>query len=380
MEPMTNPTSANSMPVEHASVSHEEALSLLEVALTAPSGDNTQPWKLVSQDWGFDIYHHELRARSPFNPGDLASRLALGALLETARIEGMARGLRLVWRLDPNHESPLHWARVWWSQTAPRREPLRDAIANRCTNRDRFDGRPLPIDIVQALSCGDSVRLVRSPAQLQEIAAIVARASGLRARSRACHESLHEWLRWSPADADRTRDGLDVRTLGLGAVARAALRFSKARFVARLLTLLGGAWFQARYTRVLLGTASAIGVVTASSLTPSALVSAGIAMQRIWLSATRLGLAFSPVCDLVILEHGDARDPSFLSRRARRVFAALYARLKTCMGIPVQEHAVFMFRLGYAPTPEVRSLRRAVHDLLDLRLTFRPTADDGHKR
>jgi hypothetical protein len=95
----------------------------------------------------------------------------------------------------------------------------------------------------------------------------------------------------------------------------------------------------------------------------------GRALQRIWLCATKLGLAVQPMTALlylfVRLEEGNGEG---LEERERRELTALRARFRD--KFPVSPTAgtqeVMMFRVAKAGAPSARSLRRPVSDILDI--------------
>ena len=73
---------------------HGRLEALIDAAVRAPSGDNTQPWRfLVDSDQGrMTLRVDEGRDRSPMNAGQRMARIAAGAalenLLQTARLCG----------------------------------------------------------------------------------------------------------------------------------------------------------------------------------------------------------------------------------------------------------------------------------------------------
>jgi hypothetical protein len=98
---------------------------------------------------------------------------------------------------------------------------------------------------------------------------------------------------------------------------------------------------------------------------PPALLHAGEALQRFWLTATELGLGFQPaLATLIFADHG-ARGTEFsaapgLAQRA----ATLAERFRATLGDP--REVVFMGRLGAQPPgiPGPRSVRRPLDDLM----------------
>jgi hypothetical protein len=355
-----------------------ELLDIVRGALTAPSGDNTQPWQFRVRDDGFQVCFLPERAGSPLDPGGLASRLALGAVLEAARLRALAHGLRADFHLWPDPADPLLWAQVRLARPTrtPPPDPLDAMLERRCTNRAPFDGSALtaPERLLLESERSSSIRCVLLPRRedIAEMATLCGLAERCRAELRAAHEDLHRWLRWTADEAERTRDGLDVRTLGIGRAEQQLLRCFAPWSWMRWAVRFGAARLQGFYARRLVARASAVGVLIMSSREPCTEVRAGQLLLRQWLRATALGLAFSPMAALPLLVEriatpGDQPLPSTVARRLTKELPRI---AHTC-GLEPGERAVFVFRIGRAAFPAVRALRRNLIDVVDDRRVMR---------
>ena len=341
-----------------------DVLAMLDVALSAPSGDNAQPWRLRIDESGVDVMHDAERAASSLNVRDLASRMALGALLETLRLEAETRGLTIEPRLDPDPERPDCWARVTWAPMAAHTSELHSAIRARHTNRAVFDGRPLRRGALEALSALEGIVMLDARADIARVGALAGRAGIARGSSRVLHDEMYRWIRWTESEALSTCDGLDVRSLGLNAAERVGFAAERTWWAKRIGLALGAAKLQGSYTQRLVASASAVGMVTAPSLETVDAVAAGVHMQRVWLQATALGLAFSPLAELTLLplaiEHG-----SRCAGEHADELLAVRDEVRQVFGLGARGVLpVFMFRVGYADAPAVRSRRRRACDLL----------------
>jgi hypothetical protein len=97
---------------------------------------------------------------------------------------------------------------------------------------------------------------------------------------------------------------------------------------------------------------------TSSELERETMVAAGRALQRLWLSATRDGLAVHPwtVSPLELIRLERFGGAGFTARE-RRAVARIAERLRDSFGLPRAETPVFVMRLSEAVPPSVRSLR-----------------------
>ena len=172
---------------------------------------------------------------------------------------------------------------------------------------------------------------------IQDAAAlrIVAEAASLNDRLlfeiAALHDGLFECIRWTAKDAERTRDGLFVKTLELGAAAP-GFKAMRSWTLVRMLNLVGasrGATFHSFRT---FKRSSAFGFLQMTSRSREAFVEGGRRMQRIWLTATSLGLSFQPMAGtLYLLQYlGPDGNKAFLVRRNERFWKRRGVSLVRC--------------------------------------------------
>ena len=87
----------------------------------------------------------------------------------------------------------------------------------------------------------------------------------------------------------------------------------------------------------------------------------GGAMQRLWLTATKLGLQFQPeLTPLIFSQYANAGDVFSGNASAVERASAVEKDLVHLFGDDCVEKAVFMGRVGYGKTPASRSVRKSV--------------------
>lgn len=343
--------------------------SLLEAALSAPSGDNCQPWKIVLRPTGFDVRFEPERAEAILDVDGLASRMALGALLENALIFARAHGFSVRWLLDPEPRDPRLQARVMIEGVEPSAEDLAPTLPERHTNRHPYATTPLlsqETALLEAESIEPArIQLLTDRPRIEAFATLVEVADRTRAETKRAHEDLHRWLRWTPEEVRSTRDGLDVATLGLGIPERLVLSTLRPWSRARVANALGGSKTTGEYGKKLAMKSGAIGVISVPDLTPATAVAAGRAMERVWLRATKLGLGFSPLATLPLLGlRAEALGGDGLSAHHTEKLRGAYADLRLLVGARPGQHVLFAFRVGHNPPPAVRALRRSLDSVV----------------
>ena len=352
-----------------AAEEHARSRSIIEAAIRAPNGENCQPWRFALTVTGFDVWFIPGRAASLFDVSDLGSRMALGALLETAQLAGRPVGVGVRWELDPDPTAPLLWARVSLDSCEAQAEPLAAAIALRQTNRLPYERTPLTAGEQASLlaEVGPAARvcLATDRVRIERIAQLTAVADKIRIENQQAHAGLHRWLRWTAAEVEATRDGLDVGGLCVKGKELWVLRFLRPWWRMRLAASLGVARIMASYTHRNVESSGAILCVSVRELSPVTAVAAGQVLQRAWLRVTQLGLSAAPLGAPTLfplrLEHS-GRD-AFGPRHAE-MLAPLPAALRGVFGLDEGERALLMLRVGRAAPMPVWSLRRTVDDLV----------------
>lgn len=347
---------------------------IFRAAATAPSGDNSQPWCVSVRGSSALVSVSPERADFFLDAGGFATGLGLGAFIEAAQLAAAGRGLGLKLTLvadapipgaSTNDARPLCRLEVVGQDRSPEPE-LVAALPNRVCNRARYAKQPLT-DGEHARLLQDTSRpparvwLSSTPAELDRVARLVGEAEKLRAGIRQAHEDLQRWLRWTPEEAERTRDGLDVRTLALKPHEALGLRALRSWSVMSIAAKLGARSMQGAYMRELMQKSSAVVAIVAPRHETGALVAAGAAMLRVWLRATTLGLAVSPSVALPLLAAASESPQTPIEPDARQRLVALRKELDTLCGARDGETVCALLRVGHAPPP-VRSLRRPLED------------------
>ncbi|WP_438295765.1 hypothetical protein [Streptomyces sp. HUAS TT7] len=163
------------------------------------------------------------------------------------------------------------------------------------------------------------------------------------------------------APTPRVWDGIDVATLQLDRTDLTGMAIARHwPNLAFLRRIGGGASFE-EGARKLVVASSAIGVLSIPGTTPDAYARGGRALQRLWLTATSLGLGVQPLTPLLYLlarvERGGATG---LGTDEITDLRALRARLAKVLPHCPADAELLLFRLSYALAPAVRALRRDV--------------------
>ncbi len=339
---------------------NEDILFALSAANAAPSGENSQPWRFIVREDKVELWNRPERDRSLYNWQQSASYVSNGAALENMVIAASARGLATEVEYFPQ-TSTDHVATVRFTRGASP-DPLAEPVLKRATNRKPYSKESLTPAQAGALSgCFEkdlcSLRLIGERDAINRLGRIGSTNEEIMLTSKQIHSFFFEHVNWTPAEDAKKTVGFFIDTLELPPPARVMFRLLRRWPVALLLTRLGLHRVIAKENGAVNASAAAIGIVSVRSLEPTELVRAGRAIERIWLTATSLGLSFQPLSGMLFFElmraHGDA---SKFSETHAKMIEEAYAEVRRISGFS-EGSIVFMFRTGIGEPPTARSSR-----------------------
>jgi nitroreductase len=254
-------------------------------AIRAPSMHNSQPWRFRLRDGAIEVLRDADRSLPVADATGWATRLGCGAAVYNARLALAATGRPALVRLRPAVAEPDLLARLSpgpAAQPTPVERELLAAVPLRHTNRSPFLPTPVPGDVRQRLveaarAEGGWLDLIIGPVPVAALAEIAYSAHRVLQRDPAYSRELLDWTRAEPAadgvptyaggPSPEPHDLLPARPFG-DRPRRPGRDFEPEPLVA---------------------------VLGSAGDTPTDQLSAGQALQRVLLTATRESLAVSPL-------------------------------------------------------------------------------------
>ena len=364
-EDRPNAAAAAAVSARPGPVSTEQILHLVSSAVLAPSGGNCQPWRFVwSAEGRLRCLHDVARSASFLDFEHRAAYMALGAAVEnvviTAATMGLEAGVVPFPGRDPEHVCDVVF--VPRERSEGTGDGLAPFIPVRATNRRLGARRPLAQEELAKLhgALGDpaaELQVLAEPEALEEMGLVLGAGDRFRFFDERLYREMMAEMRWNPRHAEQTRDGVDIATLELGDVDEAGLRLLSSWSVVRFLRSVGIGGALEDLSRHAVEAASAMALVTYGGTSPLDYFLGGRAMQRVWLTATALGLAVQPMSSLPYLFARLERGAGFESRE-RDVLRGLRERYARLFRVGPQRGELLLFRLARVEAPTVRSLRR----------------------
>ncbi|GAA1880607.1 hypothetical protein GCM10009836_72370 [Pseudonocardia ailaonensis] len=271
-------------------LSDDQLRLVLETAGRAPSLHNTQPWLFRTAADRIELYSDPTRRLWVADPAGREERIACGAALLNLRLALLGQGIKPVVSVLPDPARPDLVATVRHGgsrRAGPEQRRLLDAVPRRHTNRRPFTETPVPTTARYALRRaaleeGAWLHLVTEPGQRVETSGLARTAHERQMADPAFADELQHWTGHGEARHD-----------GVPAAAGGPLPWPNATWVLRDYTR-GAGGGQTGYESEPL-----IAVLTVHSDGPREEIRAGVAMQRVLLTATDHGLSASFLSQLV---------------------------------------------------------------------------------
>ena len=340
---------------------------IADAARRAPSGGNVQPWRFEADADALHFFMVPERT-SIMDVRHRGSYVALGAALFNARVTAASLESLGPVKLFPEGLPSHHVATL---QIGSSRDMeiagLQSHVVTRCTNRRMGQPTPIAESTVQSLTRGVQregarLHLLTDRARIDECASLLAESDRLRMLIPSVRGDMLGELRWPGRDP--LEEGMDVRTLEMDPFGFAALEMLlRPDVMGHLADWRGGQSLGAR-TAMMVGSSSALAVITVSRADPSSYVHGGSAMERFWLSAESHGLAVQPVAPLFIYAT-DEEDLLYLGgeRHVDEIYR-LSQRFSEFWDFEEGETVAMVLRILHAPPPSVRSVRLPLTYLL----------------
>lgn len=354
-------------------MSHDTLTHILDLTRWAPSGDNTQPWRFeIVDEHLIRVHGTDTRDHVLYDYDGHPSHIAHGALLETVRIAASGFGLATSWTISSagDDRTPTYDVSFADSPTIVR-DPLFACIEKRTVQRRPMKTTPLTDKQRQALidAAGDGfrVQLFESLRDRIKVAGLLWDNAKVRLtcpEAYPVHKDIIEWrTRYSKDRIPEQAVGVDPAT-------------------ARLMEWVMQSWGRvAFFNRYLLGTVApriqldwlpalccAAHLLVRPQRPPALLadwVRLGIAVQRIWLTATHLGLHLQPQMTPVIFRwyaragrHFSA-EPTLFEQALK--LSGEFERIANAM--PKDDFGFFA-RVGISQVPRSRSIRQDLAALM----------------
>ena len=336
---------------------------IIMAGIKAPSGENCQPWRFEVKGNEVLVFNLPERDQSLYSWGQRASLLAHGALLENMTIAGSELGYKTTINLFSESEKKNLVARVTFQKSIPQKEPLYAAIEKRTTNRKPYKKIPLSykekdklLEVNNAIE-GAKVWLTDDFEKIKILAKYTSQNEKILFENKHLHNFFFSHINWNLAEDKKKSIGFYIDTLELPPPARLGFKLFKNWTALNIFNKVGLSNMISLVNSKVHSSASAMGIVAVKDLGPKDFILAGRAMERLWLTATNLGLSLQPLTGILFLRLKVInKDTADFSPRHIKLIKDVYEKVKNIFNA-ADDSIVMLFRLGKSDEPSARSCR-----------------------
>ncbi|MFN4082094.1 MAG: Rv1355c family protein [Bacteroidia bacterium] len=281
-------------------LSTEQIEEMVEKACTAPSGGNCQPWKWYVKNNVLFLFHDKFQSYSLLDYNHNGSMVALGSAIENLELFAATKGIKANFiKLKQSNNDYLMGYFVFEDAPSKQSNNLAQAIGIRETNRLLKNIEPIEKNLltelisIACLDDGYNVLYLSHRDSINKLTGVLGAIERIRLLHPQGHEDFINEIRWTEEENLAKRNGVDLATVDLTASEIAGLKLAKDYKPLHFLNKLQKGKTFEKMMKKTLDTAPVVGLLTAPPKTD--FLDAGKMLERVWLAANYLGLAFHPV-------------------------------------------------------------------------------------
>ena len=354
-------------------MSRDTLRQILDFARWAPSGDNTQPWRLeIASDNLIRVHGHDTRDHVLYDFEGHPGHIAHGALLETLRIAASSFGLKTSWTVASSgeHRSPVYDVTLI-PGAAVSKDPLFDFITTRTVQRRPMQTTPLnPAQrkaLHDATGPGFNLELLEPLGQRLQIAKLLWNSAHIRLTCPEAYPVHRDIIEWN---ARYSKDRIPDQAVGVDPATSKLMKFvlqswERVDFFNKYLMGTVPPRIQLDWLPAVCCAAHLLVRPARAPVLLEDWVKLGETVQRIWLTAAAQGLHFQPEMTPVIFRWY-ARSGQKFSAKASLFDDAikLSTNFEGLVGAKPSDDFGFFARVGTSKLPHSRSIRQDLNDLL----------------
>lgn len=337
---------------------------ILETAVYAPSGDNSQPWRFEVEKNSIFVFNLSERDIPFYNYEQKGSYVAHGALIENIKVLASAQGFKTNIKLfNDNTKKDLVAVIDLVQDNNIVADNLHKVVALTCTNRKPYEDRELTNEQVDyfvrsstEVEEGD-VKLVTDKELKKQLGLFSSVNEKIVLTTPKLHKIFFDHLVWTEKEEREKKTGLFLKTLELSPPQQIAFRLIRNWKIMKLLNFFGLYKMVANENAEIYAESSALGAVVMKDSSRESFVNAGRLVQRVWLKTTLSSMSFHPITGVLFLaQRALFGDTEGLVDTQVEMIKQSYEGIKGIFEVGDGTVAM-MFRIGYSGKPSAKSSR-----------------------
>lgn len=347
---------------------------ILELARWAPSGDNTQPWRFETPNEHHIIVHgFDTRDHCIYDLNGFGSQLAHGTLLETISIAATGFGYRAeISRRGNAPDNHQLYDIFLYADDLVNADPLFPFIESRCTQRRPLNTKPLTPSEKEMLAASvgntHTILWIEGWEGRWAMSKLLFASAKIRLTIPEAYEVHRAIIQWN---ARHSEDRIPAEAIGLDPLTLKLMHWAMGSWerVKFLNKYFAGHLIPRIELDLLPALCCAAHFVLLRRTEPQGIqdfVDSGRALQRFWLTASKLNLQLQPeMTPLIFARYIHQGIPLTQETLAAKRAKKLAITLEQQTGVP-SSRTMFMGRIGHGQRPRSRSVRLPLANLLQL--------------
>ena len=198
----------------------DEFIFLVECALKAPSGHNTQPWKFENTENGIIIHPDFIRALPAVDAENYELYISLGCALENLLIAAKQKGYKFKVHYPEKSGSSILIDITKDETCNVTPDILFNEISKRQVTKSKYNDKLLSDAVLKQLGSssnfeGISLRIFDGKKNFEKIIPLIIEANNLQFNNKDFLNELVKWIRFSKKEAEKRKDGIWSATMGM---------------------------------------------------------------------------------------------------------------------------------------------------------------------
>lgn len=350
-------------------ISKEDIEKILEIAVNAPSGSNSQPWRFEFKNGELRIIALPEKDHPILNFRHRGTWVAHGALMENIVISSAHFGYKTNFQIFPLPQEPNITTIFKFEKGVPTNDPIFNSIGDRATNRKPYSKKPLSeeykkflLDSAKSIS-NVELKLVEDKRVIQELAEAASVNEIVTLENEKLHTLFFDEIVWTREEEGRRGKGLYIKTMELKPPQRLALKLFKKWKIMKLFNKVKFARAIAKgNSKTYASCGAMIGIITEDR--DENFINVGRAMERIWLEANHLGLSFHLMTGVLFFYRAIfGKEKDIFNQDHIKLITEAYNKTSKALGVD-RGLVGILFRVGYDGKPSALSTK--THPLLEI--------------
>jgi len=341
----------------------EDIEKIISDGILAPSGENCQPWRFVVTDNKIEILNLPEADQSIYNFEQKGSYIAHGALIENISISAIKYGYIATVQVFPDPNQPNLVSTITLEQNTPFEDPLYPYLAKRCTNRKDYTGQKLSAEQKNELAKSaeqtgfGEFKIIDNNQDLKTLGQALAVNEKIIFENKELHDFFYNHILWDEEDQGK-KGGFYIKTLEFLPKQLKGVKLFKSWSMLKILNkIIGVSKMIVKENTEKYAKSGSLGVIVARGSTSKDFVQAGRAVGRVWLTATKLGLAVHPCTGvLYFMENINGGNSKVFSTPHIQLIKSAYSDITRTFGV-INKNIPMLMRIGFADEPSARSQR-----------------------